>query len=224
MFQSADLDELRLTLDSIQIPAFAVDVISPEDFRIAGINQAHGAVAGFDNHAVAGKRLTDILSVDDAETIAQRYQRCLCGGTPIQYNEILETPGGQTNWLTSLIPMRNADGEITRLLGNSVGFRVGKDGPDDETLIDEVAYLSAISAMPLFQAIEAVRQRLSSDDLRPEDRQFYRTFLSLCETSIDASRRVRALAAHAAKRGGDPGTLLNDSALADAIEDLTRST
>lgn len=223
MFQSRDLDELQLTLEAIQIPAFAIDVIGPDDFLIAGINKAHSAVAGLENDAIAGKRLKDVLSENDARSVAQRYQMCLRIGAPIQYNEVLDMPSGRTNWRTSLVPLHNADGEIGRLLGNSVGFRVGETGRMDETLIDELAYLSAISSMPLFQAIEAVRQRLSSDELSPEDQQFHRTFLSLCQTSIDASRRMRALAAYATKQGGDPGTLLSDSALADAIEDLTRA-
>ena len=65
------------------------------------------------------RELVPWLSEADARAVEARYQRCVDGGAPMQYEEHLVMDGRPTCWLTSLTPVADADGVVRRLIGMS---------------------------------------------------------------------------------------------------------
>jgi PAS domain S-box-containing protein len=93
----------------------------PEDgvFVIEEINPAHEAGVGMKLADVAGKRVDEILPEPLASRVLETYQHVVETGAMYQYREIFELNGIAGHWDTALVPLRDADGRITRLIGSS---------------------------------------------------------------------------------------------------------
>lgn len=105
--------------DNTAVCLFLIDVTPDGRFKLAGINQAEERVVGLSNDKVAGRFIDDILSRELADHVAANYRRCLEAGHAIHFDDRLDLPGGQ-HWHTNLIPVRNADGVINRIIGSCV--------------------------------------------------------------------------------------------------------
>jgi two-component system, cell cycle sensor histidine kinase and response regulator CckA len=96
---------------------FLVDVTADARFQWARFNPAAEKVAGLSNAELSGKFVDDMFTEQLANNVITHYRRCVEAGEPIQYEEELLLPGGQGHFLTNLIPVRDADGRIYRLVG-----------------------------------------------------------------------------------------------------------
>ena len=65
------------------------------------------------------RELIPWLSEADAHAVEARYQHCVDGGAPMQYEERLMMDGRATCWLTSLTPIVGPDGAVRHLIGMS---------------------------------------------------------------------------------------------------------
>ena len=97
---------------------FVIGVTPDDDFVVEQVNPAHEAGVGFRNEDICGKRLADILPPELAERVLDPYRRVLETGELHQYREVYELPEPQ-HWDTSLVPVRDDQGRITRLIGSS---------------------------------------------------------------------------------------------------------
>jgi PAS domain S-box-containing protein len=95
---------------------FLVDVTADARFKITRCNPAAEGVVGLSNVEVYGKFVEDVFNEQAANHMIAQYRRCLEVGEPIQYEEELFLSGGQGHFLTNLIPLRDADGRIYRLV------------------------------------------------------------------------------------------------------------
>lgn len=82
-------------------------------------NKAHQEGTGLPSEAVLGKTAEEIFPPPIAAQMQANYQRLLEVGEPISYQEVLELPAGRKTWLTQLVPMPGADGQIERIAGIS---------------------------------------------------------------------------------------------------------
>ena len=121
----AALEEKNRFLDSIykgvRHGIFVIDVPSPGEYRIVGLNQAHEAFSGMRLKDVRGKRIEDLVpeyfprAVADA--VMENYRRCVESREAIEYEERIPFKQRQTWWLTNLTPMVDGEGRVFRIIG-----------------------------------------------------------------------------------------------------------
>ncbi|MFD1788251.1 PAS domain S-box protein [Sphingomonas floccifaciens] len=98
---------------------FVIGVRRDGGFVIEDLNPAHQATIGLPLADVAGKRIDDVLSPDLADAVLLHYRRAIEADGVYQYREQFELHGRETYWDTVLVPVRDADGRIVRLIGAS---------------------------------------------------------------------------------------------------------
>jgi PAS domain S-box-containing protein len=98
---------------------FVIGVEPDGGFMIEQINPAHEAGVGLKLEEVRGKRVDDVLPPDIAVRILATYGHVVETGTTYQYREVFDLGGEPQHWDTSLVPVRDASGQITRLIGSS---------------------------------------------------------------------------------------------------------
>ena len=217
MFDTKDKDQLRGVLDAVQIPAFSIEVLDGDEFVLSGINETHSTVSGMKYDHVVDQNPREILSKEDARHVLGKYRECALTQRPTQYFEKLDMPNGEISWYTSLIPIKNSDDKTIRLIGNAVGFKAHKDTSLVGHMLDDLDYVSAESAIPIYKALELVRTRLEEPSTRPEDRRYFSAFRDLCQTALTGSNRLRSMFSYLRSENGKVPALLRDSALSKAI-------
>jgi PAS domain S-box-containing protein len=107
----------KLVLDNIPVCIFLLDVTPDGRFKFVGLNPAEEKAVGFSTSEVKGRFVEDVLPADAASKVTARYRRCLEAGTLVGYEEELQLPVGSRHFYTNLIPIRDADGCIQRIVG-----------------------------------------------------------------------------------------------------------
>ncbi|HEY8383693.1 MAG TPA: PAS domain S-box protein [Microvirga sp.] len=98
---------------------FVIGVTADGGFVVEEVNPAHEAGVGLKIEDIRGKRMEEILPPGLAERVTAAYRHVIACGEVYQYREIFDMPRGPEHWDTSLVPVRDADGRITRLIGSS---------------------------------------------------------------------------------------------------------
>ncbi|WP_293132325.1 PAS domain S-box protein [Microcoleus sp. bin38.metabat.b11b12b14.051] len=98
---------------------FVVDVTSEGEFRYAGWNAATEASTGILSNDVKGKTPEEVFPGPEAANFRQRYVDCLAVGSSISYENSAELAGVEYWFIVTLTPLRDACGNIYRLIGNS---------------------------------------------------------------------------------------------------------
>jgi diguanylate cyclase (GGDEF)-like protein/PAS domain S-box-containing protein len=111
--------ELRQMIDYLGVAAFVIDVVTPDEYQLAAINARHEQLSGMKHLDVAGRSVDELLSPEMAESVKERYRRCVEQRMPTDYQEVLDLPLGRTYWHTTLVPFMDESGRVTRLLGTA---------------------------------------------------------------------------------------------------------
>ncbi len=98
---------------------FVVAVTPDEDFVVEEVNPAHEASVGFRIEEIRGKRLKDFLPAETHEKVVQAYQRVLQSGEAYHYRDAFQFNGQMQYWDSSIVPVRDTTGRISRLIGSS---------------------------------------------------------------------------------------------------------
>jgi PAS domain S-box-containing protein len=115
-----DADALyRAYFENTAEALFVMAVLEDGGFAIEDLNPAHQASLGFRLEEVRGKRLDQILPPDLAEHVSSYYRRVITSGEVFQYRETFELNGVSTYWDTVLVPVRDGDGRVRKLIGSS---------------------------------------------------------------------------------------------------------
>lgn len=123
---SGNEDQLRrdrhfnYVFDHLSVCMFFVDVTPDGRFRYAGFNRAEEKAIGLSSQQVMGKFVEEVFDPDLARKLVENYRRCLEAGTPIDYNDELNLPGGCRHFVSNLIPLRSCGGRIHRIVGACV--------------------------------------------------------------------------------------------------------
>jgi PAS domain S-box-containing protein len=96
---------------------FLMDVAPEGRFKFVRFNPAEEKSVGVTDQQAAGRYVSEIMPKPVAETMNASFRRCLEAGAPISYEEQLDLPVGRRYFDTSLIPVRDAEGQIYRLVG-----------------------------------------------------------------------------------------------------------
>jgi two-component system, cell cycle sensor histidine kinase and response regulator CckA len=107
----------KQVLDNIPECIFVFDVTPDRRFKFVGLNPAEEKAVGLSNSEVRGRFVEDVLPEEVACKVSARYRQCLDAGTLISYEEELQMPIGLRYFRTNLIPIKDAEGMIYRIVG-----------------------------------------------------------------------------------------------------------
>lgn len=107
----------KQVLENLPECIFVLDVTLEGRFKFAGFNPAEERAVGYSTEQVSGKFVEDVLDKETAKKVIAHYQRCLKAGALIDYDDELSLPTGLHYFHTNLIPVRNAEGRIHRIVG-----------------------------------------------------------------------------------------------------------
>ena len=97
---------------------FLLNVLPNGEFVYETINPAYEKVAGISRAEMVGKTQTEVMPPPVAAQFQAYCHACLATGEPISYEVAFNnSPGKQTYWHTTLVPIRAATGEIVKLQG-----------------------------------------------------------------------------------------------------------
>ena len=110
----------RTYFDSTTESLFIVEVTADGRFVFEALNPVHERLTGLETDAMRGKEPHECLVPETAAWVTGNYRRCVEGGIPIRYDEVLALPGGTRAWETALVPVRDpATGRICRIVGSA---------------------------------------------------------------------------------------------------------
>ena len=95
---------------------FLLDRVAGDRFRVAAFNPAAARLVGVTAGHAAG-RMMDELFPDRAEAWLANYRRCAAAGHSITYQEVIPLPAGLRVFSTTLIPVKDAQGDCVRIIG-----------------------------------------------------------------------------------------------------------
>ena len=98
---------------------FVIAVLPDGGFSIQEVNPAHEAFVGFEKAGTLGLRLEEQLPADLVPQIAANYRRVLETGSIHRYLEAILFGGRRLHIETVLVPVRDDDGRIARIVGSS---------------------------------------------------------------------------------------------------------
>lgn len=101
---------------------FVVSVRADGSFVYESFNPALEAVLGLSSAAMSGKSPEECFPAAVATYVGERYRTCVAMGQPIAYDEEAQLPVGTRSAHTLLVPIRDTNGRIFRLVGISRDF------------------------------------------------------------------------------------------------------
>jgi len=98
---------------------FGIGVEPDGGFVVEEINPDHEAGVGFKLAEVRGRRVEEFLPPQTAEKVLEAYRFVVEKEAVYQYREVFELHGEAQHWDTSILPVRDDMGRISRLIGSS---------------------------------------------------------------------------------------------------------
>jgi PAS domain S-box-containing protein len=168
---------------------FVIGVEADGGFVIEQLNPAHEAGVGLMLADVRGKRIEDVLSPDIAARVLDHYRRVVAMGEPYQYREVFGFDAGPQHWDTALVPVRDDEGRITRLIGSSRNVTrqvIAEDALRQAQKMEAVGQLTGGIAHDFNNLLGAVVGSLDLIRRKPTDVERVRRF---AEAGLDAAER-----------------------------------
>ncbi|MBV6627934.1 MAG: PAS domain S-box protein [Rivularia sp. (in: Bacteria)] len=110
---------LRNIYQGVEQLIFVVNVLDNREFVYADWNAATEKATGINAQNAISKFPEEVFGDVQGAKIRQQYIRCLEAGIAISYEENLVFQNPELCWLTTLNPLRNAEGKIYRIIGTS---------------------------------------------------------------------------------------------------------
>jgi PAS domain S-box-containing protein len=98
---------------------FVIGVEPDGSFVVEETNPAHESGIGLRLADIRGRHVEDILPEKLAQLLLGTYRHVVKTGVIFQYREKYDLKGITQHWDTSIIPMRNQQGRVNRLIGSS---------------------------------------------------------------------------------------------------------
>lgn len=108
---------LRSIYDGAAQPIFVVNVTATQDFHYVSFNCAAQQVAGV-SLEVMGKTPEELFGAEIGALLRRNYERCVQAGSSITCEDCFHYNDGLVWTLTTLAPLRDADGQINRIVGS----------------------------------------------------------------------------------------------------------
>ncbi|MEM7756877.1 MAG: ATP-binding protein [Cyanobacteria bacterium P01_A01_bin.40] len=99
-----------------------IEVTKEENYRYLTCNAVGEKWLGVAIADLPSKSLAEIFSPAEAKLIIQTYSQCVRSRSTISFEECILEPSGGSNWLTTLNPQLNSQGEVCRLISTSINL------------------------------------------------------------------------------------------------------
>jgi PAS domain S-box-containing protein len=109
----------RAYFENAPDPLFVIRVEEGSRFIVEQVNPAHEAGVGFKIADIAGKAIEEVLPPELAEQVLAIYRHVVATGETHHFRDVFNLNGELQHWDTTLVPLRNEEGEIVRLIGTS---------------------------------------------------------------------------------------------------------
>jgi PAS domain S-box-containing protein len=96
---------------------FVVEVSPEERFRLLSINPAQEKMLGVTAAETVGKFNDEFLPEDIAKIVNEDNRRCIEAGHPTRFERTLQLPSENRCFSTTLVPVRDAEERIARIIG-----------------------------------------------------------------------------------------------------------
>ena len=96
---------------------FVVEVTPDQRFRLLSYNPAQERMLGIPSASAVGRFSDEYLPAEFAARVNEDNRRCIEAGRPMSFEEALDLPWGRAHYYTTLVPVRDMDGRIARLIG-----------------------------------------------------------------------------------------------------------
>ena len=100
-------------------PLFVIGVEADDTFIVEQVNPAHEAGVGFRLADIRGKRVDSVLPAAAAAQVIESYRRVVEGRQIHEYREVFDLAGTPQHWDTTLVPLFDDEGRVTRIIGTS---------------------------------------------------------------------------------------------------------
>lgn len=114
---------LQSIFSSVDLGVFVVDVTPGGDFRFVEVNPAYERLTGITASEIRGRcphELVPVIPAEMAECLRTSFRRGVESIGPVEYEEPFFVRGRLLWWLTRLAPLRDAAGNVVRLVGRSL--------------------------------------------------------------------------------------------------------
>ncbi|TVU52277.1 MAG: PAS domain S-box protein [Arthrospira sp. PLM2.Bin9] len=105
--------------DGIEQAIFVVDVTADGDFQFVGWNPASEKITGIKSVDIIGKKPEEMFLYEYATSIRRHYENCWLKKSSLQYEEYLNFGQNQIFSLTTLNPIIDDSGRVTRIIGTA---------------------------------------------------------------------------------------------------------
>lgn len=110
---------LKSIYDGTEQAIFVVDIAEDGELRYINFNPVSEKYAGVTNAEIQDKTPEEAFGVTLGSILRQNYERCLQTGTSISYEEQLNFNANIIWTLTTLVPLRDTQGQIYRMIGTA---------------------------------------------------------------------------------------------------------
>jgi PAS domain S-box-containing protein len=98
---------------------YVIDVAGDDRFLISDVNPALERAIGATSAQLAGADLGPISLVRDGAPLLGHLRRVVSAGEPVLNRHPVRLPSGERIWESVLVPVRNAAGQVDRIVGSS---------------------------------------------------------------------------------------------------------
>ncbi|MFB6228983.1 MAG: PAS domain-containing protein [Halobacteriales archaeon] len=98
---------------------FFLDVEETDDdyrFTFRRNNASHRQRTGLSEDELRGQTPRELLGDEQGRAVEANYRRCVEQREPIEYEEVIDFPGGTSHWETKLTPI-GENGQVTQIVG-----------------------------------------------------------------------------------------------------------
>ncbi|MGG6296766.1 PAS domain-containing sensor histidine kinase [Leptolyngbya sp. AN02str] len=110
---------LRSIYEGVEHPIFVVDVTEDGQFLHAGWNPATERITGHSSSNIIGKTSEEIFGEVEGGDMRLNNERCAATGETLVTEAHYDFDGNESWWVTTLNPLKNAQGRVHRIVGTS---------------------------------------------------------------------------------------------------------
>jgi PAS domain S-box-containing protein len=98
---------------------FVIDIAGEDAFTVGELNPAFEHATGITTAAARGQDIRSVIPRSIAEPLVARYRSTIAAGQPALERGVYSLPGGVRTWESLLVPVRDRQGRIERIVGSA---------------------------------------------------------------------------------------------------------
>ncbi len=109
--------QLSLVLNNVSDVVFAIAVEKEDSYRFVSVNRRFLEITGLSEDHIVGVSARDVIPASAHDLVFGKYREAIQSGLPAHWEEVSEYPTGQRIGAVTVVPVVNALGVCTHLVG-----------------------------------------------------------------------------------------------------------